>query len=141
VVDATVDGRAYRMTVGRSGDAWRLALPESGLTATVVRERDAAWIAIDGEVYRCTASEETRDGGGARGFRSPHVTAPVPGKGLAGGAAAGREVAAGAPLVVLEAMKMETIASADAAARVVRVHVEPGAMVEPGQTLVDLEFL
>ena len=35
---------------------------------------------------------------------------------------------------------METIASAEAAARVVQVYVEAGAMIEQGQTLVELEF-
>jgi len=51
----------------------------------------------------------------------------------------GQRVAAGDPLVVLEAMKMETVATADTAGVVTRVHVAAGAMVEPGQLLVKLE--
>jgi biotin carboxyl carrier protein len=64
----------------------------------------------------------------------------MPGKVLAVRVVVGQTVAAGDPLVVLEAMKMETILSAEAAARVVQVHVEAGAMVDQGQALVELEF-
>ena len=35
---------------------------------------------------------------------------------------------------------METIVSTESAARVAPVHVEAGAMIEQGQTLVELEF-
>ena len=51
-----------------------------------------------------------------------------------------QQVAAGDPLVVLEAMKMETIVSAEGDARVKEVHVTTGAMIEPGQVLIVLEF-
>jgi biotin carboxyl carrier protein len=64
----------------------------------------------------------------------------MPGKVLAVRVAVSQQVAAGDPLVVLEAMKMETVVSAEATARVGAVHVADGAMVEPGQTLVELEF-
>jgi biotin carboxyl carrier protein len=64
----------------------------------------------------------------------------MPGKVIAVRVAVGQSVAAGDPLVALEAMKMETIVTADAAARVSEVLVDAGAMVEPGQTLVVLEF-
>jgi len=68
------------------------------------------------------------------------VLAPMPGKVLDVLVKVGQQVAAGDPLVVLEAMKMETVASADAAATVTRVHVQTGSTVEPGQPLVDLAF-
>jgi biotin carboxyl carrier protein len=54
--------------------------------------------------------------------------------------AVGQQVAPGDPLVVLEAMKMETIVIAEAAARVAQVRVTDGAMVEPGQVVVVLDF-
>jgi len=139
-VEAVVDGTHYRATVTREGEEWRLALPERTLALTVIRERDHVWVAVAGEVFRCEARPETRTGGGAAGARSPHVKAPMPGKVLDVLVEPGQEVAAGDALVVLEAMKMETVATAEAAARVRAVHVAAGAMVEPGQTLVDLEF-
>ena len=64
----------------------------------------------------------------------------MPGKVLDVLVRAGQQVASGDALVVLEAMKMETIATADAAGTVTRVHVEVGSMVEPGQILVELDL-
>ena len=48
--------------------------------ATVVRERDAVWVAVDGEVYRCAIHAAAESAGGAASIRSPHVIAPMPGK-------------------------------------------------------------
>jgi len=48
-------------------------------------------------------------------------------------------VAAGAPLVVLEAMKMENELKAGAPAVVKSVRVAPGEAVEKGQVLVEFE--
>ncbi len=132
--DASVDA-----TLARSGDSWRLTLGDDVVTLTVIRERDAVWVAVDGEVYRCVAAGAASHGPAA-GVHSPHVVAPMPGKVLEVRVQEGQAVAAGDPLVVLEAMKMEQVATADAAGRVVMVHVVAGAMVEPGQALVDLEF-
>jgi acetyl-CoA/propionyl-CoA carboxylase biotin carboxyl carrier protein len=140
VIDARVGDAAVRGTVRRRGDVWELALGDRDVTATVVRERNDVWVAIDGEVYRCAAVPEERRAGGAGGTQAPRVTAPMPGKVLDVLVREGQTVAAGDALVVLEAMKMETVATAEAAGTVVRVHVAAGAMVEPGQTLVELAF-
>lgn len=139
-IGAREDDRSLALGLKRDGDHWRIDLADRAVQAIVVRDRDAVWIAVDGEVYRCTVSTEARKGGAAGGAQSPNVTAPMPGKVLAVRVAVGQEVAAGDPLVVLEAMKMETIVIAEAAARVAAVHVTDGAMVEPGQTLVELDF-
>jgi 3-methylcrotonyl-CoA carboxylase alpha subunit len=52
---------------------------------------------------------------------------------------AGDTVAAGQPLVVLEAMKMQNPVRAPRGGRVGRVLVEAGAQVEAGAALVELE--
>jgi pyruvate carboxylase subunit B len=51
----------------------------------------------------------------------------------------GQQVAAGAGVVVLEAMKMENELKAQAAATVKTVHVKPGQAVEKGMVLVEFE--
>ena len=140
-VTARIDDVPMALTVQRDGSRWRVLRRDRTLAATVFRDRDTVWIAIDGEIHRCTAADDARTGGATGGVHSPRVTAPMPGKVLAVRVEVGQEVAAGDPLVVLEAMKMETIVIAAAAARVVRVHVETGALVDQGQTVVELAFV
>jgi urea carboxylase len=48
----------------------------------------------------------------------------------------GQQVSAGDPLIVLEAMKMETTVGSPLSGRVVRIMANPGQDVMPGQPLV-----
>ena len=66
------------------------------------------------------------------------LTAPMPGTVLRVLVKTGQQVEAREPLVVLEAMKMETPVVAPYAARVAAVHVQEGAAVAAGAPLVDL---
>jgi acetyl/propionyl-CoA carboxylase alpha subunit len=66
------------------------------------------------------------------------VTAPMPGTVIRVLVAERATVVAGEPLVILEAMKMETPLAAPYAAVVDAVHVRPGDRVEAGATLVEL---
>jgi len=50
----------------------------------------------------------------------------------------GQEIAAGAPVCVLEAMKMENELHASQGGTVRAVHVRPGDDVEKGQVLVEI---
>ena len=67
------------------------------------------------------------------------VTAPMPGTVLRVDVAPGDVVRARQPLVVLEAMKMETPVASPFAATVKTVHVAPGDHVAGGALLVELE--
>jgi acetyl/propionyl-CoA carboxylase alpha subunit len=67
------------------------------------------------------------------------VTAPMPGTVLKVLVAEGDQVEARQPLVVLEAMKMETPLASPYAAVVRRVHVGEGDLVAGGAVLVELE--
>ena len=137
---ARIDDTDVALALTRAGTAWRVTRGDRTVSATVVRDRDTVWVAIDGEIHRCVAGDDARIGGATGGVRSPRVTAPMPGKVLAVRVEVGQQVAAGDPLVVLEAMKMETIVGAEGDARVKAVHVAAGAMIEPGQVLIELEF-
>jgi 3-methylcrotonyl-CoA carboxylase alpha subunit len=68
-----------------------------------------------------------------------HFRAPMPGHVLDVRVAQGQRVAAGAVLVVLEAMKMEHSLLAPWGGRVAALHVKPGDRVEEGADLVQLE--
>ena len=75
----------------------------------------------------------------APGAEQSTLTAPMPGTVLKVLVAAGDEVAARQPLVVLEAMKMETPLVSPYDATVRAVHVVEGDRVAGGTVLVELE--
>ncbi len=139
-VDARIDGTALRAGIARAGSAWTLTVNDQPLHLRVVRAGDDVWVAIGSEIYRCTVCEDGAAAGAAAGLHSPEVTAPMPGKVIEVAVETGQRVAPGDTLLVLEAMKMETVVTAEAAGSVVRVATSAGAMVEPGQTLVELAF-
>ena len=114
-----VDGRDVEARVDRDDEA------------TVVRRR-------------CLRFEFRPDTGAehhASAEHEGHVRAPMPGHVLDVRATAGAEVAQGAVLVVLEAMKMEHSLAAPWAGSVKSVAVKPGDRVEEGAELVVLEPL
>jgi pyruvate carboxylase subunit B len=67
------------------------------------------------------------------------LKAPMPGMVVRVQARVGESVAAGAGLVVLEAMKMENELKAAADGKVKMVRVSPGEAVEKGQVLIEFE--
>jgi biotin carboxyl carrier protein len=97
---------------------------------------------MEGETYRLRDVEAVRDRQHAlpAGPVAGEVTAPMPGTVLKRLVRPGEAVAARAPLVVLESMKMELTLSAPAAGRVVEVRCEEGELVDLGQVLVRLEL-
>jgi 3-methylcrotonyl-CoA carboxylase alpha subunit len=67
------------------------------------------------------------------------LTAPMPGKIVRQSVSAGDRVARGAPLLVLEAMKMEHTIVAPGDGRIVELHYTEGDQVEEGAILIDFE--
>jgi 3-methylcrotonyl-CoA carboxylase alpha subunit len=84
------------------------------------------------------AAVEGRAAHGARGLVTPEIAAPMPGKVLKVLVAEGDAVAEGQPLVVLEAMKMETTLYAESPAIVKKIRAVVGAMVDHGAVLMEL---
>jgi acetyl-CoA/propionyl-CoA carboxylase biotin carboxyl carrier protein len=75
----------------------------------------------------------------AHGGGPAHVVAPMPGSVLAVHVGVGDPVAAGDPIVTLEAMKMEHIVAASGPGRVTELAVRPGDQVTRGGTLATIE--
>jgi pyruvate carboxylase len=79
---------------------------------------------------------------GARPLADPgnplHVAAPMPGAIVNVAVAVGQRVSAGATLLSLEAMKMETHVAADRDAEIAAVHVAPGDRVQAKELLIVL---
>ncbi len=74
----------------------------------------------------------------AKGLATPELCAPMPGKVLRILVKEGDEVEAGAGLLVLEAMKMETTLASETPARVKRILVAEGQMVDHGAVMIEL---
>lgn len=156
------DGHPVRVTLERSGDSVRAQVDdrELALHSTHVDERQVQLVTTDGRHHRIvyarrdgrtyvaargisvelaphagTAAEDTVASGGF----TPEIVAPMPGKVLEVLVAVGDEVAHDAPLLRMEAMKMEQTIRASAPAKVREVRVEAGAMVGPGAVLLVLD--
>jgi 3-methylcrotonyl-CoA carboxylase alpha subunit len=92
--------------------------------------------AFDGEIYFIEVEEKGR----ARARHKDHSTeAPMPGVVLRILVREGDVVAKGAPLLILEAMKMEHQISAGHDGTVAAINCKEGELVQPGVELVTLK--
>lgn len=97
----------------------------------------AVHFVFDGETYFIEIEDKTRTR--ARRHRDHSMEAPMPGLVLKMFVRAGDVVTKGAPLLILEAMKMEHQIAAPRDGRVVSVNCTEGELVQPGVELVTLE--
>jgi biotin carboxyl carrier protein len=100
------------------------------------RTRDTIFVAA-GPAAHEFVMVESRPSRARGGLAAPEIAAPMPGKVLRILVAEGDAVAHGQPLLVLEAMKMETTLYAEGPAIVKKVHAAAGAMVDHGAVLVE----
>jgi len=131
----TIDARQIRLVTSDGSTSRHLRLPYTHSNGRVL-------VSIEGRTVELLPhSGETEDEAGLAGGFTPEVIAPMPGKVLEVLVAAGDEVAHDAPLIRLEAMKMEQTIRAASSARVREVRVTVGAMVAPGAILFLLDPL
>ncbi len=128
----------HRMRAADGAEAVEVVLVVDGATrrAVVVRAGDRLLVALDGRAHAFAFGEEAR--GDAAGTGVGVVVAPMPGRIVRVLVAAGDAVEAGQPLVVLEAMKMETALRAEIAGTVAVVAATEGAMVDGGAVLIEI---
>jgi 3-methylcrotonyl-CoA carboxylase alpha subunit len=144
---ATVDGAAHRIAgitptvVGSVGGATvetlDVVVDGRPRRAVVARTRDRILVAVDGHAWTFERVDDAH-GGGAGGAGSGAVVAPMPGKVVKVLVAVGDTVTAGQPLVVVEAMKMETTLVAEIDGVVKAVAAEAGAMIDAGALVVEI---
>ena len=99
----------------------------------------AVWVHRSGVTRRLVLLPTTRHGNVAAVGGAAAFTAPMPGSVLEVAVAAGDEVAAGATLVVVEAMKMEHPVTAPTDGVVIEVNVRAGDRVDAGTPLLSFE--
>ncbi|MDB4932859.1 MAG: Pyruvate carboxyl transferase [Myxococcaceae bacterium] len=112
VLDLTIEGNA----------------PELGVIASGTR----TYVQVESE--RSRVAGRAKGGGGA--VKSRDLRAPMPGRVIKVFVNEGDEVAAGQPLVIVEAMKMENEVKAKGPGVVAKVHAQVGATVEANALLV-----
>ncbi len=108
------------------------------VNVTVIVSGEKRHVFLDGRAYEFVAVDplfHAGDAGGAEG----HLTAPMPGKVIALLVKAGDKVEKGAPLLILEAMKMEHTIVAPAAGVVKLFHFGIGDQVGDGAELVEFD--
>ena len=150
VVEAGEAGR-YRVRVGEEWLEVDARMPEAGpgslvitgasyLVDDVTEEDGETVVTLGAESYRVRVEEPGRQLGRRRGGRGSgagqRLVAPMPGRVVAVHVAVGDRVEAGAPLLVLEAMKMENEFRATAGGVVSEVAVAMGQAVNAGDLLV-----
>ncbi|HMG23852.1 MAG TPA: biotin carboxylase N-terminal domain-containing protein [Kofleriaceae bacterium] len=99
----------------------------------VARAGARIWVLADGQAFALV--EQPRFAEPGAGAVAGGLTAPMPGKVVRVLVTEGQEVAANAPLVVLEAMKMEHTVRATAAGTVRAIHVAVGDQVDGDRVL------
>ncbi|MHB2000670.1 MAG: ATP-binding protein, partial [Solirubrobacteraceae bacterium] len=104
-------------------------------TVAVHRDREAVWIVDRGAPVRCAPAVRSADG--ALGGGS--LQAPMPGTVIEVRVAPGDRVAAGAPLLVLESMKMELTIASPSHGVVRSLRAAVGDRVAQGQLLLELD--
>ncbi len=152
-VDLKLRGTTYRVTVTQTGPhRFRVAVGPDDAAQTVDAEVERlddyhSVLVAAGRRYRLVTATHgpvqlvevegvthrvSRDEGGV-------LRAPAPALVVATPAQVGEDVAEGAPVLVLESMKMETVLNAPFAAKVRELLVSAGSQVETGAPLVRLE--
>ncbi|HEV2038469.1 MAG TPA: acetyl/propionyl/methylcrotonyl-CoA carboxylase subunit alpha [Casimicrobiaceae bacterium] len=125
-------------SASRRGEGMAVTLDGVQLSASVVPLGDQRYVYVDGQLHKLMlvdpmahASEDEHRGG--------HLTAPMSGTIVAVLVKAGDAVARGAPLLILEAMKMEHTITAPDAGTVSAVHYRQGDQVSEGVDLIDVD--
>lgn len=137
-IRARIDGREVAAAIDELGDASAmLSIGERRFRLLGARRKDAILVAVGPRTFDFVPAESgSRRARG--GLAASEVTAPMPGKVLKVLVKDGDRVSAGQPLVVIEAMKMETALAAESDAMVKRVRVAPGDNMDHGAVLVEL---
>ena len=134
-VVADPDGNTVRIALDPQGARLLLDTGEGPRAGDAVRHKDTVWVRWQGRTWRLTVDRGGRRGGAAA---AGSTAAPMPGQVVKHLVAPGDAVAAGDPLLVVEAMKMQLEIKAPHAGTVTRFLAGEGEQVDAGIDLVEL---
>jgi 3-methylcrotonyl-CoA carboxylase alpha subunit len=148
----------HDVSVRGNGAPWRVTLPSGEVAATVATRDRKLDIAKENAEFRATVVPHGEERhvfcrgahrklllvdplahAGETEAHGGHLVAPMSGTVVAVLVEAGDKVVRGAPLMILEAMKMEHTIAAPADGVVAAVNYRPGDRVKEGADLVDIE--
>lgn len=137
-VEIAIGDDATTFRVAQSGQRVSLRTSERNYTAVSAREKDKAYVWLDGYVYELTELEESTEGHTVHGDTDV-ICAPMPGIVIKIDTRPGEFVAKDQIVAVLEAMKMEHNLRAPRAGTIEAVHVSNGQTVSADTPLVQLK--
>lgn len=159
-LDLQAGDRIRSLNAWCEGDRWRLEADGAALPVAVLAVdggtvdlkvegvRTRCWVArrgadrlvfLDGVVHTLRLPDDDAEFDDDLGDRGPNLTARMPGTVVKVLVAEGDRVAAGDPLVIMEAMKMETEIAAPVDGAVAVVYVAAGQVLAAGDPLLDLD--
>jgi 3-methylcrotonyl-CoA carboxylase alpha subunit len=139
-VNVALGGRTHCVEMSQlQPGVWQGRIDGRPVTARIEMERDR--VVVRRQCVRFDFIEDTGAEHHVSAEHEGHFRAPMPGTVLDVRVAVDQTIAAGAVLMVLEAMKMEHSLTAPWPARVAVLNVKPGQRVEEGAELVQLEPL
>ncbi|MEW5864707.1 MAG: acetyl/propionyl/methylcrotonyl-CoA carboxylase subunit alpha [Pseudomonadota bacterium] len=133
----TVGGREYALAGAREGERLRVTLGAATFRAGVFRD-GADWHVFREGRHRVLTLRGA-DAGEDRDTAGGTLAAPMPGRVIQVLVETGQVVDKGAPLLILEAMKMEHTISAPHGGRVAAIHYRAGEQVAEGAELLRLD--
>jgi biotin carboxyl carrier protein len=125
VLSFLIEGRTYEARLQRDSEA-------TGTTIIVGAARFVATVRDPRSLRSRRRAEDASQG-------AKKITAPMPGKVVRILAPAGTEVAAGQPVLAIEAMKMQNELKSPKKGKVKKISVSEGDAVEAGQILAEVE--
>ncbi len=143
--DVEVDGKPVSVDAAGAGGAMSLRIDGRVVDLVIEGSPPKVGFSMLGpsgaatiETERTRFESSRRAGNAARGSQD-YVKAPMPGRIVRVLVAPGAEIEAGAPLIVIEAMKMENELRASHAGKIAEIVVRPGDAVEGGAKLIRFE--
>ena len=124
--DVIIDGKNHRLELGRAEGVWSCRVDDREVEVDAVLARP--------DVLSLRGRTRTADDQGPK-----KLTAPMPGKVVRVLVSAGAEVAAGAGVMVVEAMKMQNEIKSPKKGTIQKILVSEGAAVNAGDVLAIVE--
>ncbi len=126
------------MVVREAGGHGQCRVSLDGQARTQAASLHGVAVTVAVQTAQAAALAEAMASGAGKRNGGTQLKAPMPGRVVRVVVSEGQEVLRGAPVVIVEAMKMENEMYAPVDGKVAKVHVREGMTVDAGQLLVEM---